>query len=88
MPISNGIISRHALPQPDDLVKSKVLLQLGFNAFFVQARVPAGVQQTLLGADESPGTEARSNAVSRSSLGHAVSREAPLSPTHACMHNT
>ena len=66
VPISNGIVSRHALPQPDDLFKSKVLLQLGLNALFVQARVPARVQQTLLGAYESPATP-RSDAVSRSS---------------------
>ncbi|KAA6428146.1 MAG: hypothetical protein FRX49_01742 [Trebouxia sp. A1-2] len=44
VPIGNGIISRHALPQPDDLVQPKVLLQLGLNALFVQARVPAREQ--------------------------------------------
>ncbi len=85
MPISNGIISRHALPQPDDLVQPKVLLQLGLNALLVQTRVSARVQQTLLGADESPATP-RSDAVSRSSLSHAVRPEALLSPMHACMN--
>ncbi len=63
VPISNGVISRHTLPQPDDLLKSKVLLQLGLNTLFAQARVPARVQQTLLGADQSPATP-RSVAVS------------------------
>ena len=53
VPVSNGIISRHALPEPDDLFKSKVLLQLGLNTLFSQGRVPARVQQTLLSADQS-----------------------------------
>ena len=89
VPISDGIISRHALPQPDDLLKSKVLLQLGLNTLFSQARVPARVQQTLLSADQSPAT-ARSDAVSgsslRSSSSHAVRLEARVSPMHACVN--
>ena len=54
MAISDGVITSHALPQPDDLLKPKVLLQLFFNAPFVQGRVAAEVQQALLCADERP----------------------------------
>ena len=54
MTISNGIVTLHTLPQPNNLVKPKVLLQLVFNALSIQGRVAAGVQQTLLCADESP----------------------------------
>ncbi len=89
MPVSNGIISCHTLPQPDDLLKSKVLLQLSLNTLLAQARVAARVQQTLLSADQSPAPP-RSDGVSRSSLrssfSHAVRHEAPLSPIQARMN--
>ena len=43
MTVSNGIVTLHALPQPDDLVESEVLFQLFFNALLIQGWVAAWV---------------------------------------------
>lgn len=54
MTISDGVVPSHALPKPDDLFQSQVLLQGRFNTLPAQVRVSAGMQQALLCTDEGP----------------------------------
>lgn len=54
MAISDGLVALHATPQPDDLLKPQKLLQGFLNALATKVRVAAGMQQTLLCADQRP----------------------------------
>lgn len=52
--VDHAVVSRHALPQPNDLLQSKVLLQHRLNVGLAVVRVARGVQQALLGDNQRP----------------------------------
>ena len=43
MAVSDGVITSHAFPQPNDLLQPLVLLQICLNSFTAQVRIAAGV---------------------------------------------